>query len=415
MSSIQSGNYTLSRNRSTDDSIVAVQVKLTDSCLNALDSYIKFALKLNEDHPTLSCDGKTGRIFIPDKNGGRDFQFSCTTLPEDRGPFECYSMHQSHSDKMIYEGSITTRMSIQATDEIYAKTKIKMEKAEEERKESRAKLVNPVSKATKGGRNKSKPVLLRPTRTIPASKPLLPSRSTNYVTTSSNKPYKDRVIHYLAIQPLNKLELLTRLHKDGRANKKDTNRLGSILKEVAVMKNNKFYLHKHLYSEVQVDKFSSYTENDKRLVALNISKYCSNALRDNVNISQSSSNARRTDAKQEKHKPSPKKSVSTNPPSGSDKKWPHGDAQPATSIKKTKRNIHETEFEKTVKQPEKRSKLENLNSIISAVNDKAGEIDYLAMYPTITAMAERDRYKRIFNKDYTEYTKLKERKLPMKF
>ena len=76
-------------------------------------------------------------MFIPDQNGGKNFQFLCTTLPADQGMFECYSIRQSQSHEMIYEGGIATKMSIQATDEIYAKTKIKMERAEEERKESR--------------------------------------------------------------------------------------------------------------------------------------------------------------------------------------------------------------------------------------------------------------------------------------
>lgn len=34
---------------------------------------------------------------------------------------------------------------------------------------------------------------------------------------------------------------------------------------------------------------------------------------------------------------------------------------------------------------------------------------YKRLYPTIKVAEERDRYKRIFNEDYTEYTRLKER------
>lgn len=43
MSLIKSGDYTLSRSRTTDNDVIAVQVKLTDSCLGALDTYLKLS------------------------------------------------------------------------------------------------------------------------------------------------------------------------------------------------------------------------------------------------------------------------------------------------------------------------------------------------------------------------------------
>ena len=43
MSLIKSGDYTLSRSRTTDNDVIAVQVKLTDSCLDALDTYLQIS------------------------------------------------------------------------------------------------------------------------------------------------------------------------------------------------------------------------------------------------------------------------------------------------------------------------------------------------------------------------------------
>lgn len=56
-------------------------------------------------------------------------------------------------------------------------------------------------------------------------------RKTRTVTAVSQRPYRDRVIHLLALKNYKKPELLARLQKDG-VNQKDKNSLGIILQQV---------------------------------------------------------------------------------------------------------------------------------------------------------------------------------------
>lgn len=56
-------------------------------------------------------------------------------------------------------------------------------------------------------------------------------RKTHSSSSVSQRPYRDRVIHLLALKAYKKPELLARLQKDG-VNQKDKNSLGAILQQV---------------------------------------------------------------------------------------------------------------------------------------------------------------------------------------
>lgn len=56
-------------------------------------------------------------------------------------------------------------------------------------------------------------------------------RKTHGGSSVSQRPYRDRVIHLLALKAYKKPELLARLQKDG-VNQKDKNSLGAILQQV---------------------------------------------------------------------------------------------------------------------------------------------------------------------------------------
>lgn len=56
-------------------------------------------------------------------------------------------------------------------------------------------------------------------------------RKTHGSSSVSQRPYRDRVIHLLALKAYKKPELLARLQKDG-VNQKDKNSLGAILQQV---------------------------------------------------------------------------------------------------------------------------------------------------------------------------------------
>jgi len=78
-----------------------------------------------------------------------------------------------------------------------------------------------------------------------------------------NFPYRDRVIHLLALRPYTKPELLVRLQKDG-IREKDKNCLSSTLQIVAQInsRDNSYSLARHLWTQVRVD-WPFYTEENR--------------------------------------------------------------------------------------------------------------------------------------------------------
>lgn len=66
-------------------------------------------------------------------------------------------------------------------------------------------------------------------------------RKTHGSSSVSQRPYRDRVIHLLALKAYKKPELLARLQKDG-VNQKDKNSLGAILQQVRTAGESSFRL-----------------------------------------------------------------------------------------------------------------------------------------------------------------------------
>ncbi|NXK77105.1 ELL2 factor, partial [Amazona guildingii] len=112
------------------------------------------------------------------------------------------------------------------------------------------------------------PVRKRSTPMNPAN--MIPKTRT--VTAVSQRPYRDRVIHLLALKNYKKPELLARLQKDG-VNQKDKNSLGMILQQVANLnpKDNTFSLKDYLFKEIQKD-WPGYSEIDKQSLELILSR-----------------------------------------------------------------------------------------------------------------------------------------------
>ena len=66
-------------------------------------------------------------------------------------------------------------------------------------------------------------------------------RKTHGSSSVSQRPYRDRVIHLLALKAYKKPELLARLQKDG-VNQKDKNSLGAILQQVRTTRESSLLL-----------------------------------------------------------------------------------------------------------------------------------------------------------------------------
>ncbi|XP_051638478.1 RNA polymerase II elongation factor ELL2-like isoform X1 [Manacus candei] len=88
----------------------------------------------------------------------------------------------------------------------------------------------------------------------------------------SDQPFKDRVIHLLALKNYKKPELLNHLQRDG-VMQKDKDSLEMILQQVANLnaKDNSFSLKEHLFKDIQKD-WPGYTEVDREVLEIRLSR-----------------------------------------------------------------------------------------------------------------------------------------------
>ncbi|XP_016160840.1 PREDICTED: RNA polymerase II elongation factor ELL2 [Ficedula albicollis] len=99
--------------------------------------------------------------------------------------------------------------------------------------------------------------------------PMKPAESEeNPCSAVYRRPYRDRVIHLLALRTYKKPELLARLQRDG-VMQKDKGTLGKILQQVANLnlKDNSFSLKEHLFQTLQTD-WPGYTDMDRENLKL---------------------------------------------------------------------------------------------------------------------------------------------------
>ncbi|NXV63486.1 ELL2 factor, partial [Molothrus ater] len=86
------------------------------------------------------------------------------------------------------------------------------------------------------------------------------------------RPYRDRVIHLLALRDYKEPELLARLQRDG-VRPKDKDSLGKILQQVANLnaRDNSFSLKEHLFQTLQTD-WPGYSKIDRENLRLILSR-----------------------------------------------------------------------------------------------------------------------------------------------
>ncbi|NXV67423.1 ELL2 factor, partial [Molothrus ater] len=121
------------------------------------------------------------------------------------------------------------------------------------------------------------------------TKPMKPAeREQNPCSAVYRRPYRDRVIHLLALRTYKKPELLARLQRDGIM-QKDKGTLAKILQQVAKWnaKDNSFSLKEHLFQTLQTD-WPGYTEIDRQNLKLILSGK-STPSQNTSNISQATS------------------------------------------------------------------------------------------------------------------------------
>ncbi|KAK1787450.1 hypothetical protein P4O66_002928 [Electrophorus voltai] len=196
--------------------------------------------------PTIHFQGLQGRIKIPKtvaSDGSHTFDFYLSNVGKDnpQGSFEC--IHQYVSSRpppppisfttssglaqLSSLGTVQDKITVCATNDSYQVTRERMTQAEEDTRKKATKVIKPGE------------------------------------TPVSQRPYRDRIVHLLALRSYKKLEVLARLQRDG-VSQKDRNSLGSTLQQIANLnpKDNSYSLKDFLYREVQRD-WPGYSEDER--------------------------------------------------------------------------------------------------------------------------------------------------------
>ncbi|XP_074651808.1 RNA polymerase II elongation factor ELL2-like [Tubulanus polymorphus] len=225
-----------------------------------------------------------------------------------------------------------------------------------------------------------------------------------------NRPYRDRVIHLLAVRPYKKPELIARLQRDG-IREKDKNCLGSILQQVASLnaRDNTFMLTKSLYNEVQLD-WPFYTEVDKQLLrrrlprepsgtpsppTSGVSPLSSLGSQQNSPVLASHQQQQQQQHHQSQKRPHQSTTDDAKPPPVSNKK-------PRLSDKSNQNAIIQ-DADSTQSRKENQRGGVSPPEMASSTSDTP---DYVNQYTVITSNEQRQKYKTVFNSQYDEYRKL---------
>ncbi|XP_003465240.1 RNA polymerase II elongation factor ELL isoform X2 [Cavia porcellus] len=275
-------SYGLSCGRVSDGSKVSVfHVKLTDSALKAFESY-----RASQDsvslRPTIRFQGSQGHICVPQPDCPKElrtFAFYLSNIGRDspQGSFDCIQQYVSSRGDVHLDclGSIQDKVTVCATDDSYQKARESMAQAEEETRSRGAIVIKP------GGRYLGKKVQFRKPAPgavdpVPSRKRATPINLASAIRKSSSggpgpstvaqRPFRDRVLHLLALRPYRKAELLLRLQRDGLA-QADKDALDGLLQQMANVsaKDGTCTLRDCMYKDVQRD-WPGYSEGDQQLL-----------------------------------------------------------------------------------------------------------------------------------------------------
>ncbi|XP_062867254.1 RNA polymerase II elongation factor ELL2 [Trichomycterus rosablanca] len=259
----------------TAETITVLHVKLTETAIRALESYQNCKNAPSSQQPTIHFQKLQGRIKIPKSDvsdGAHIFDFYLSNVGKDnpQGSFECIQQYtpSSGSPRLSSLGAIQDKITVCATSDSYQVTRERMTQAEEDTRKRSTKVIKP------GGQFRGTKVQIR--KPAPSAPDLVPERKRSTPMNPANtirkcltnnpvsqRPYRERIIHLLALRSYKKLEVLARLQRDG-ISQKDRNSLGSTLQQVANLnpKDNSYSLKDFIYREVQRD-WPGYTEDDR--------------------------------------------------------------------------------------------------------------------------------------------------------
>ncbi|XP_074712278.1 RNA polymerase II elongation factor ELL2 [Strix uralensis] len=216
---------------------------------------------------------------LPDELDTFNFLLSDIGNDDPQESFYCVQQMDSSSgaSQLSCLGLTQNKISVCATSDSYPTTQACMTQPEEESRNGSAKFIKPGGPflGRKAQVRKAPQKIPDPVPVRKRSTPMNPANIIRRIRTQnvvSQRPYRDRVIHLLALKNYKKPELLARLQKDG-VNQKDKNCLGMILHQVASLntKDNSYSLKDYLFKDIQKD-WPGYNEIDKQSLELILSR-----------------------------------------------------------------------------------------------------------------------------------------------
>uniref|UniRef100_A0A8C0IBR2 OCEL domain-containing protein n=1 Tax=Bubo bubo TaxID=30461 RepID=A0A8C0IBR2_BUBBB len=215
---------------------------------------------------------------LPDELDTFNFLLSDIGNDDPQESFYCVQQMDSSSgaSQLSCLGLTQNKISVCATSDSYPTTKACMTQPEEESRSGSAKFIKPGGPflGRKAQVRKAPQKIPDPVPVRKRSTPMNPANIIRRIRTQNvvcQRPYRDRVIHLLALKNYKKPELLARLQKDG-VSQKDKNCLGMILHQVASLntKDNSYSLKDYLFKDIQKD-WPGYNEIDKQSLELILS------------------------------------------------------------------------------------------------------------------------------------------------
>jgi len=434
-------------------------VKLTDSCLKAIEEYI-IHKNTSRVQPRIKFNGHNGTISIPGKSSSeKKFHFGLSSLNSGQGAIECIKHPDKKLNQLVSYGALTSKISINATEDVYENTKNRMAQVDQERKDVRTKEIDvgnvkkrkqklkildahkhsslssssssikkKIIPTPSSSTNHSSPSQSSVSSTSRTSSPAIRNNTPSVAATTavssaaaSGKSFtcRERVIHILALRPYKKPELIQRLNREAMS-QKDRNNLTMVLHQVSSIVDNQHKLHSHLFNDIHVDTWPFYNENERTVVKKNIATY--KQQRQTSSPQQVSSTSK---------SPAEEKPLNTKPEEKLEKshKRPHSSTteqqnnkdnqkrqkpnyeEPTSTVSSTKSNSKENSLSPKesenapIETPSETTTGEESPPTVASTSKTP---EYLKMYKPIRWNEQRRQYKLDFESEYPVYLRLKE-------
>ncbi|CAF4718231.1 unnamed protein product [Rotaria sp. Silwood1] len=286
----------------SNDGKLHVFVKLTDSCMKTIETYIKLNKKqYSNNKPIIKFNPNGGDISIPTTNGERK-TYSFNISPEDKTPevFQC--IKQINRDQLESCALIEQRLNIHAQEDVYSMTKTKVTEFQKNEEQTK--------KQTKEIGESSQTILQKKTHKSSNQRPssttttttntqkqqqqqrttnnrdqhLSPNTNANNQLLSSERPLRERLVHLLAARTYKKPDLLLRLKHDGGIRDDEKDQLDSLLSSISTSsKSGEYIILKNILTSGEVNyDWSFYPKGEASIVRKKIKELQANATRPTI-------------------------------------------------------------------------------------------------------------------------------------